>query len=137
MALFLRQVRGHPRVTDAFRVIHKAAGEEIEIGSIGLQTGSHQRQFWHWGIDTVLPRQPFATKGEARDRDDAMAQFRAVWEVFCSEPARLASFLEAKRAVRKAEGAQWPCFERLFLYPEPDKGFKCVTITARFSGIHR
>jgi hypothetical protein len=23
MALFLRQVHGHPRVTDAFRVIHK------------------------------------------------------------------------------------------------------------------
>jgi hypothetical protein len=77
MALFLRQVRGHPRVTDAFRVIHKAAGEEIEIGSIGLQTGSHQRRYWSWGIDTVLPRQPFATQGEARDRDDAMAQFKA------------------------------------------------------------
>jgi hypothetical protein len=90
-------------VTDAFRVIHKAAGEEIEVGSIGLQTGSRQRQFWHWGIDTVLSRQPFKTDGEARNRDDAMAQFKAVWEVFASEPDRLASFLEMKRnAVRKA-----------------------------------
>jgi hypothetical protein len=102
VALFLRQVRSHPRVTDAFRVIHKAAGEEIEIGSIGVQTGLRQRQFWHWGIDSVLPRQPFATAGEARDRDDAMAQFKAVWDVFASEPARLPSFLDAKRAVRKA-----------------------------------
>jgi hypothetical protein len=102
MALFLRQVRGHPRVTDAFRVIHKAAGEEIKIGSIGLQTGSHQRRYWSWGIDTVLPRQPFATRGEAPDRDDAMAQFKAVWEVFASDPDRLAQFLEMKRAVRKA-----------------------------------
>jgi hypothetical protein len=103
MALFLRQVSGHPRVTDAFRVIHKSLdGTETEIGSIGLHTGSHHRQFWHWGIDTVLPRQSFKTDGEARDRNDAMAQFKAVWEVFASEPARLAGFLEAKRAVRKA-----------------------------------
>jgi hypothetical protein len=85
-------------------VFHKAAdGDEIEVvGSIGQQTGAHQLQFWHWGIDTVLPCQAFATGGEARDRNDAMAQFKAVWQVFASEPARLASFLEAKRAVRKA-----------------------------------
>jgi hypothetical protein len=32
-----------------------------------------------------------------------MAQFKAVWEVFASEPDRLASFLEMKlNAVRKA-----------------------------------
>jgi hypothetical protein len=101
--LRLRKVTGHPHVTDAYRVIYRSTdGEDTESGSIGLQIGSHQRQYWHWGIDNVLPRQPFATQGEARDRDDAMAQFKAVWEVFCSEPARLASFLEAKRTVRKA-----------------------------------
>jgi len=87
-------------VSDAYRVIHTANdGIDLEVGSVGLQTAAHHgRQFWTWGIDTVLPRQAFATAGEAGDREDAMAQFHAVWEVFASDEKRLAAFLAIKRA---------------------------------------
>ena len=93
MPLLLRKVTGHPQATNAYRVVYYG----IEVGSIGLQVGAHQRQFWHWGIDTVLPRQPFATQGEARDQDEATRLFRATWEVFASDPERLAEFIEMKR----------------------------------------
>jgi hypothetical protein len=39
------------------------------------------------------PRQSFKTEGEAIDREDAMKQFKAVWEVFASDQARLEKFL--------------------------------------------
>lgn len=94
--LLLHKVTGHPMATDAYRVIY----DGIEIGSIGKQAGAHQRVFWSWGIDSVLPRQSFATSGEGRDLEDCMKQFRAVWEVFASEPERLAAFMEAKRGSR-------------------------------------
>jgi hypothetical protein len=90
--LTLRKVTGHPQARDAYRVIHNG----VEIGSIGEQTGTHQQVFWQWGIDTVLPRQSFATEGKGRDREDCMKQFRAVWEVFVSEPQRLSQFMEMK-----------------------------------------
>lgn len=99
--LFLRRVNTSPRAVEAYRVIFKTADRmEFEIGSIGPHVGAHQRQYWHWGIDTVLPRQAFETRGEARDREDAMSQFRAVWEVFASDPERLEGFLEMKRTAR-------------------------------------
>lgn len=91
--LTLRKITSHPHVTDAYRVVH----DGIEIGSIGKQLGAYQREFWAWGIDTILPQQVFATDGEARDRVDAMAQFKAAWEVFASDQARLAYFMEMKR----------------------------------------
>jgi hypothetical protein len=91
--LILRRVKGHLQARNAYRVLY----DGIEIGSIGHQVGAHQREYWHWGIDAVLSRQPFKTDGEARDREDAMAQFRAVWEVFSSDAQRLAAFLAEKR----------------------------------------
>lgn len=96
--LLLRKVTGHPQTNDAYRVVLKSDDGEVDVGSIGKQIVSRQRVFWRWGIDTVLPRQPFATDGEGRDREDCMAQFRAVWEVFASEPERLAEFLKTKKA---------------------------------------
>jgi hypothetical protein len=93
-ALRLRNVAGHAQAQDAYRVVY----DGIEIGSIGKQQGAQQRVFWLWAVDTVLPRQSFATRGEGRDREDCMAQFKATWDVFISEPARLASFMEAKRS---------------------------------------
>ena len=85
-------------MTNAYRVVFTADdGREYQVGSIGQQTSTRQRVYWHWGIDTVLPRQAFATAGEASDRDDAMKQFKAVWEVFASEPERLAKFLDGYR----------------------------------------
>lgn len=99
--LILRKVPGHVHAPDAYRVVYKG----IAVGSIGKQLGAHQRVFWSWGIDTVLPRQKFATEGEGRDRDDCTAQFRAVWEAFASEPERLAAFMELKRQ-REANGDQ-------------------------------
>jgi hypothetical protein len=91
--LILRKVTGHLQATDAYRVVY----DGMEVGSIGLQTDAHQREYWAWGIDTVLPRQSFATQGEARDQDEAMRLFRATWEVFASDPERLADFIEMKR----------------------------------------
>lgn len=103
MPLRLRKITTHIHATDAYRVVYtpEDGSPELEVGSIGLQTGSHQRRFWSWGLDTVLPRQAFKTDGEARDREDAMSQFKAVWEVFASEPERLESFLEMKRTARR------------------------------------
>lgn len=98
MSLRLRKVIDHPQAANAYRVVFTADdGREFQIGSISLQTGAQHRVFWHWGIDTVLPRQAFATAGQASDRDDAMKQFKAVWEVFASEPKRLAKFLDGFR----------------------------------------
>jgi hypothetical protein len=95
--LRLHKITTHRHVDNAYRVVLKLDdGSDLEIGSIGEQVGSRQRRFWSWGIDTVLPRQRFATEGEARDREDAMSQFKAVWLVFESEPERLAAFMQLK-----------------------------------------
>jgi hypothetical protein len=91
--LSLRKATGHPQARDAYRVIY----DGIEIGSISKQIGAHHREFWSWGIDTVLPKQSFATSGEGYDRDDCMKQFRAVWEVFVSDRERIEQFITMKR----------------------------------------
>jgi hypothetical protein len=36
-------------------------------------------------------------EGTGKDRQDCMRQFRAAWERFSSDPARLTGFLEMKR----------------------------------------
>lgn len=92
-ALILRKVKGHPQVTNAYRIVYGG----VEVGSIGLRHHAGQREEWHWGIDTVLPPQAFPTAGEACCREDAMAQFSAVWAIFSSDPHRLADFLAEKR----------------------------------------
>lgn len=47
----------------------------------------------------LLPRQPFKADGEARKREDAIARFKVVWELFASAPERLATFLAMKRSI--------------------------------------
>ena len=91
--LTLRKVTGHPQAENAYRVIF----DGIEIGSIGSQIGSHNRQFWTWGIDTVLPQQRFATFGQADSIGEAMTAFSASWERFIQDPARLQAMRDARR----------------------------------------
>jgi hypothetical protein len=89
--LFLRKVI-HPQAHDNYRVILKNDGTEIEIGSIGVQFAG-----WHWGIDAVIPMREIDAEGVGKDRKDCMRQFRAAWDRFSSDPARLTGFLEIKR----------------------------------------
>ena len=96
MNLFLRKVI-HPQATDNYRVILKDGGEEIEIGSIGVQHASGARTFWRWAIDTVVPMRGLEARGTGADREDCTRQFRAAWERFCEGPARRSEFLEMKR----------------------------------------
>lgn len=91
-ALSLRRIP-HPQASNNYRVVWN----EIEIGSIGLQSGPDLTRFWRWAIDTVLPPQGFATRGDGADLKDCKRQFADAWERFSSDPARLAEFLEIKR----------------------------------------
>ena len=52
---------------------------------------------WRWAIDNVIPIRDEDTAGIGKDRNDCMRQFRAAWEKFSSDPARLTEFLQAKR----------------------------------------
>ena len=92
MNLYLRKVI-HPQAHDNYRVILKNDGDEVEIGSIGIQDGSA----WTWSIDTVIPMRDRDAQGEGRDRRDCMRQFRAAWGRFAADEANLAEFLNAKR----------------------------------------
>jgi hypothetical protein len=91
MDLFLRKVI-HPTATDNYRVIVKSDGDEIEVGSIGIQFDG-----WSWGIDTVIPMRDLETEGTGRDRKDCMRQFRAAWDRFSADEGRLSEFLAMKR----------------------------------------
>jgi hypothetical protein len=90
MDLFLRKVI-HPQAHDNYRVVVRD-GDEIEIGSIGVQFDG-----WTWGIDTVIPMRDVDAQGDGKDRKDCMRQFRAAWDRFSSDPARLTEFLDVKR----------------------------------------
>jgi hypothetical protein len=92
MELFLRKVI-HPQARDNYRVILKEDGVEIQLGSIGVQHGGG----WTWGIDSVIPMRELETEGSGKDRKDCMRQFRAAWDRFSADPARLTEFLEMKR----------------------------------------
>jgi hypothetical protein len=48
MHLYLRKVI-RPQAHDNYRVILKDDGQEIEIGSIGIQHAAGARTFWRWG----------------------------------------------------------------------------------------
>ena len=93
MDLYLRKVI-HPQAADNYRVILKDDdATEIEIGSIGVQFDG-----WAWGIDTAIPMRGGWTRH--RHRKDCMRQFRAAWDRFSADPARLTEFLEMKRKRR-------------------------------------
>jgi hypothetical protein len=68
----------------------KDDGEEIEVGSIGVQFDG-----WHWGIDNVIPMREQTAR--ARTARNCMRQFRAAWERFGADPTRLTEFTEMKR----------------------------------------
>jgi hypothetical protein len=91
MDLFLRKVI-HPHADDRYRVILKDGSEEIQLGSIGVQFGT-----WHRGIDSVIPMRELETEGTGTDRKDCMRQFRAAWDRFSADPARLTQFIDVKR----------------------------------------
>jgi hypothetical protein len=55
MDLYLRKIR-HPTATDNCRVVLKLDGDEIELGSIGVQHKIEGSTVWAWGIDTVVQR---------------------------------------------------------------------------------
>jgi hypothetical protein len=69
----------HPQAHDNYRVILKREGDEVEIGSIGIQHGAA----WRWGIDTLIPMRVLETQGKGKDRRDCMRQFRAALGVVC------------------------------------------------------
>ncbi len=96
MDLFLRRVI-HPQAIDNYRVILKDGGEEFEVGSIGIQHGAGARIFWRWAIDNVVSIRGLEAQGTGQDREDCMKLFRAAWERFCADPARLPQFLDTKR----------------------------------------
>lgn len=92
MDLFLRRVR-HPQARASYRVVLKDNGDEIEIGSIGVQFNS-----WAWAIDTAIPMRQVEAEGVGEDRADCMRQFRLAWDKFSADRARLTEFLNVKRS---------------------------------------
>lgn len=98
--LFLRKIT-HPQAPDNYRVILKIDGDEFEIGSIGIVNLTGAERGWQWGIDTVIPMRQLETEGQGQDRRDCMRQFKAAWQHFASDPARLAEFLDVKRRARR------------------------------------
>lgn len=98
--LYLRKVN-HPQASDNYRVVLKEHGDEIELGSIGIQNLVGARQGWRWGIDTVVPMRDVESEGDGCDRADCMKQFKAAWTRFSSDPARLVEFIAEKRRMRR------------------------------------
>jgi len=49
------------------------------------------------GIDIVVSMRDVGAQCRGKDREDCMGQFRAAWDHFCTDPARLSQFLETKR----------------------------------------
>jgi hypothetical protein len=68
-------------------VILKQDGEEIGLGSIGVQNLTGARAGWRWGIDTVVPMRELESEGEGRDKADCMRQFKAAWQAVCVRPS--------------------------------------------------
>jgi hypothetical protein len=103
MDLFLRRVI-HPQSRDNYRVVLKENGDEIEIGSIGVQYGLGATAGWKWGIDCVVPMRDVEAEGTGKDRADCMKRFRSAWDKFSADSARLTEFLGSRdqSAVRSA-----------------------------------
>jgi glutamate synthase domain-containing protein 1 len=100
--LFLRKVV-HPQAVDNYRVILKDDETEVEIGSIGTQFFTETIPTWVWAIDTVIPMRELESEGEGNNRKHCMKLFKAAWEKFSSDPARLAEFFEMKRRARRGQ----------------------------------
>lgn len=100
MDLYLRKV-DHPQAVDNYRVILKIDETEYEVGSIGPQRTAEVDMVWHYGIDTVIPMRAMETSGHGTDRKDCMKKFKAAWERFSADEARLTEFLETKRRARR------------------------------------
>jgi len=94
MDLLLRKVI-YPQAHDNYRVVVRD-GDEIEIGSIGVQFDG-----WAWGIDTAIPMKETEAQGTGKDRADCMLQFRAAWDRFSADPPRLTEFFRMKRKRRR------------------------------------
>ena len=99
MDLYLRKVN-HPQARDSFRVVIKDDGDEIEVGSIGIQHGVGTTSSWTWGVDCVVPMRDTEDEGIGKDFADCMRRFRAAWDKFSADPARLTEFLAMKRKRR-------------------------------------
>lgn len=100
MPLYLRKI-DHPQAVDNYRVVLKVDETEYEVGSIGPQRTADVDLVWHWGIDSAIPMRAIQTEGSGDNLRDCMAKFKAAWERFSSDPARLTEFLEAKRRARR------------------------------------
>lgn len=98
--LFLRKVV-HPQATNNYRVITTIDGTELEIGSIGTRFYTETEPVWMWGIDTVIPMREIESEGRGSNRGDCMKRFRAAWEKFAADEARLTEFLEMKRRAKR------------------------------------
>ena len=82
-----------PRIRPQHTGVRLAA--KVEVGSIGIQ-----HEGWVWGIDSVIPMRELDTEGIDKDRKDCMRKFRAAWDRFSADPARLTDFLDMKRKRR-------------------------------------
>jgi hypothetical protein len=91
MDLFLRRQR-HPQAHDNYRVLIRDNGDEIEIGSIGVQFDG-----WSWAIDNAIPMREDEAEGRGASRSDCMQRFRTAWDKFSADRARLTEFLDQKR----------------------------------------
>jgi hypothetical protein len=78
----------------------KLDGEGIEVGSIGIQT-TNTGSTWHWCLDAVVPMASIESEGHGADLPDCQRQFKAAWERFSADPARLSDFLAMKPRVRR------------------------------------
>ena len=67
------------------------------LGPIGVQHGSGATKHWTWVIDTVIPMREVDAQGRGKDQKDCMRQFRAAWDKFSADSARLTEFLQTKR----------------------------------------
>lgn len=71
----------------------------LELRAAFVQAWAEQG--WRWGIDTVVPMRDVESEGNGKDRVDCMKQFKAAWEKFAADPARLVEFLAEKRRARR------------------------------------
>ena len=101
MDLYLRKVEHGRQSPEGYRVILKDDGDEVEIGSIGIQHSASAQFYWKWAIDTVIPMQTHQTQIRGTDRADCMRKFIEAWVRFADDEAHLTMFLAEKRRARR------------------------------------